>query len=581
MGFLYNKKPVSVKTSMVWSIVFIVFITHIMLFSVASIIQHAKMHREYISLAESAMTRLNGQFNHHVQLISRTARSLGARTDFGSLLENKDPYELLRRLDWALKRQNFQFRLFQDGGSEISNTFVSSPVRKLEFTQKRLSNAFDGEISLTFEYSEKSLFLIVLVPLRNEQFQVRGVLVLIEEIDHKILNEMKTNVNAEIALVAENMVSVTNVPATCQNEWIHCVPPSATFKNSGKSSLQEGGVVTLQKRPYYMTTGPFYDINREIIATQTVFISVSKQIERYDQSLLILIFFSLMSLLIMFFVSTWFAKRLVNPILKLTQAIESFDRDSFKLIDVHAHEREIIELTQTFNRMQIELKASLRQAVLNENLAILGRFSADVLHDIKNPLEGLKLLIGGLERKVSPESPEALYAEEIRYAILNLEKLILETLDFARITTPEKEKIQVCSLVHELQHELHHIKSLHFEDCDLTDMILCDSRQMKRILSNVIANGLDAVGETGNVTVRITDSDCHVSIIIEDDGPGIDEKIINSIYEPFFTTKKKGHGLGLSIAYQLININGFTINFEKRNPRGTRFIITAPKAEEE
>ncbi len=249
------------------------------------------------------------------------------------------------------------------------------------------------------------------------------------------------------------------------------------------------------------------------------------------------------------------------------------------LFIVHKAEKTIAERA----REQRELETQLDQA---ERLATLGQMIAGVSHEIRNPLGIIRSTAELMGSMSTGNESQAKLSGLIVEESSRLNNIVTEFLDFAR---PQAPHFQDCDLNEILR------KNLQFLETELeTKKILlkdnlpqrplplkADPQLLYRSFLNIIMNAVQAMENPGILSVNVSEENAHYQVVIEDDGGGIDEENIKKIFDPFFSTKDKGSGLGLSIVRNIIEGHKGRIwieNLESTAPkRGTRVFIRLPK----
>ena len=236
----------------------------------------------------------------------------------------------------------------------------------------------------------------------------------------------------------------------------------------------------------------------------------------------------------------------------------------------------------------------LQEAEHTDKLASIGRLAAGVGHEINNPLaiinqktglaEDLLLISADFEHKKTIEG----CLKVIDQSVDRCKAITHRLLGFARRADVQNEVLQVNDVIKEvmqfLENSLMHSRiRLELQLQEDLPVIKSDHLQLQQIFLNVSNNAIDAIGKDGLVTIMSHLVAGEVRVVIQDNGPGIENDILTHIFEPFFTTKEtgKGTGLGLSITYGLVKKLGGDITVRSHVGQGTAFTITLPLHSEE
>jgi signal transduction histidine kinase len=238
--------------------------------------------------------------------------------------------------------------------------------------------------------------------------------------------------------------------------------------------------------------------------------------------------------------------------------------------------------------------AAFHKMEYQNKMAALGRLSAGVAHEINNPVsiitQNAGLFKDLLEMSETPPSKERML-ELLESVIRSADRcggITHRLLGFAKHMDIQAETINLKELLLEVlgflekEAEYRDINvTFDFPEEDLT--IKSDRGQLQQVFLNIINNAFAAVADGGNIQLGISETDSyHVSVWILDDGVGIPEENLRSIFEPFFSTKKgTGTGLGLSITYGIAQKLGGEVSVQSRVGAGTRFVVTLPKGDPE
>lgn len=227
-----------------------------------------------------------------------------------------------------------------------------------------------------------------------------------------------------------------------------------------------------------------------------------------------------------------------------------------------------------------ELQRRHEEILRAERLAAMGQLAAGLAHEIRNPLTAMKMLIQTTRHGDATLEPQdlAILDEEIR----RLETLMEEFLDFARPRPLTKSVVDVRVAVEgavAAVQRLADARGVQIE-CRLPAepvLVPLDSGRMRQVLLNLLMNGIEetAQGKTVKAVVHADASGNSVQIAIEDDGPGIDEVAEPRLFEPFFSTKETGLGLGLPMSRRIVESHGGTLSATSSSD-GSTFLVTLP-----
>ncbi len=222
-------------------------------------------------------------------------------------------------------------------------------------------------------------------------------------------------------------------------------------------------------------------------------------------------------------------------------------------------------------------------ALQTEKLSALGRMAAGIAHEINNPLAGILLYSTNLIKKAPSEGPMREGLDIIIQETLRCKTIIQDLLEFSR----EKESVKVPSHMNHILHKavnllgnefrLRHIQ-LEIDLCEQLPEILVDPNQMEQIFVNLFLNAIQAIEERGTITIRsyLSPDQKYVHVEISDTGCGIPPEHMPKIFEPFFSTKVKGTGLGLAVTFGIVQRHGGHITVFSQPGQGARFTVEIP-----
>ncbi|GAB6988345.1 ATP-binding protein [Paenibacillus pini] len=235
-----------------------------------------------------------------------------------------------------------------------------------------------------------------------------------------------------------------------------------------------------------------------------------------------------------------------------------------------------------------DFKQIEQTAYRNDKLAMLGKISASIAHEIRNPLTAIRGFIQLLRPHLVKLGKDE-YARIILMEIDRANDIIYEFLNSSKPSAPQTTVIAVSSLLKEvvLLTESEALMKgcevvLHDEAKPLH--ISVDVKQIKQVILNIIKNAMDAIEELGPehegiIEIRTRADQNSVNIQISDNGKGMDHNTLTRLFDPFFTTKESGTGLGLSVSYRIIKNHRGYISVDSKCGYGTQFIISLPTVE--
>ncbi len=255
-----------------------------------------------------------------------------------------------------------------------------------------------------------------------------------------------------------------------------------------------------------------------------------------------------------------------------TNKRKSFETKYYEEIEQSKIERlgylQEIEMTKNeydyvFNEMNNEEKQNT-----------LGMHTAMLFHDLRNPLNAIINIPKLIETKYEHDKLLMSYVKLLENASEKMIHLIDDTLETIRKAPLKIEKVNVKTIFDNIIRKDGVLTGVQVLQSESTSEIECDKSKMESVFTNIIYNSVQAMNNDGIIKIKIIDNNNYCEISIEDNGPGIPDKVIGKIFQPLFTTKQTGTGLGLGICKNIVNQHKGEISV-KNNP--TTFIITLPK----
>jgi signal transduction histidine kinase len=239
-------------------------------------------------------------------------------------------------------------------------------------------------------------------------------------------------------------------------------------------------------------------------------------------------------------------------------------------------------------RLYADLRAYVRkveesqQALLrSEKMAAAGRLTASIAHEVNNPLQSVQNCLHLAGREDISEEKRREYFDLARAELDRLMKTMQRMLDFYRPGSTRVERVEVLDLLnHVLSLTSQQMGQRHIEV--ITELpeslppVFAVSSQIQQIFFNLILNAFDVMSGGGTLTIRARGLENGVEIQFEDSGPGIPEELRNNIFEPFFSTKDGGTGLGLTVSYNIVTAHGGALDLVKGKGDGACFRLFLP-----
>lgn len=260
-------------------------------------------------------------------------------------------------------------------------------------------------------------------------------------------------------------------------------------------------------------------------------------------------------------------------------------------VDFAARNDEIGELGRNFNEMVRQMRESrdeiqrLHQTQMTraEHLATLGEIAAGLAHEIRNPLAGIAGVLEVVGRDVPDSSPAKEVLGDARHEVQRIQRILSDLLGYAR---PKPPNIVPADLSVTIEHAVKLARQqaasknieIEWNPCAAAVAVRHDAAQIEQVILNILLNAIQAIDNAGRITVEAQCSAQHARIIISDTGRGMMPDQIQNAFRPFYTTKRQGTGLGLSLARRIVEAHSGRIDLSSTPGQGTTFTITLPAA---
>jgi signal transduction histidine kinase len=240
------------------------------------------------------------------------------------------------------------------------------------------------------------------------------------------------------------------------------------------------------------------------------------------------------------------------------------------------------QMEEKIQKTTADLRKTEAQLIRSEKLAALGQLAAGIAHEIRNPLTSINILIHSLTETLPTEDSPREDLEVIEEEIHRINEILDQFLRFAKPTPPLLEKGDVLSIIEEtlqlLRPQIEKQQIAVRKDFQALLPIPMDSEQMKQVILNLLLNAVQAMSKGGNLVLKghTSEDDRWIKLSVQDSGVGIPGEDMDKLFDPFFSTKEGGIGLGLSIAHRIIDQHHGKIEVESTPGEGTLFTVWLP-----
>lgn len=315
---------------------------------------------------------------------------------------------------------------------------------------------------------------------------------------------------------------------------------------------------------------------------EIVFSLETMKLKSRQSTMLFLVIFIVEIILAVFF-AVFLEIQLIRPLNLLSQQVRSISVDSLQspMVSYNRSAREITSVVSSIDDMKKKLKIAREELVSKTQMSTMVQIAANTAHEIRNPLEA----ISGAVEILSSEKNLSNYSRDsitiIQEEIQNLNDYLSKFIDFTKpepvniVEADINALIDDCLLLLKPLFKKHQIKTAKYFKKNLNKCTV-DINETKRVIINLLLNSIEATQHNGTIKVKTSMHDSTVEIGIVDNGIGIDEKYLNKIFDPYFTTKKEGSGIGLALSRRVIEQQGGSINVESRSGKGTAVTILLP-----
>lgn len=292
------------------------------------------------------------------------------------------------------------------------------------------------------------------------------------------------------------------------------------------------------------------------------------------------LFMLVLAILLAYFLSKYITRSLKTVSERIHQT--RLDKKNQK-IEIGNVSEEIYTLVSAYNSMIDDLEESAAKLATSEREQAWREMAKQVAHEIKNPLTPMRLSVQNFQRKFDPNDPQMQqkvdeFSDTLITQIDTMSSIASAFSNFAKMPAQQNETLNVPKIV-KLALDIFNEEYILFSSERDEIIAKFDRTQLIRVVTNLVKNAVQAVDKQENpaVLVNVTEDDGRACLIVSDNGVGISEENKDKIFEPKFTTKSSGMGLGLAMVKNIVESCGGSIDFTSKINKGTIFKVHFPK----
>ncbi len=473
-------------------------------------------------------------------------------------------------------------------------TFIDTPMARVRSETEETSGMMLGAAAPIFDYQNNLIGILYGGILLNRNYEI------VDEIKRTVFQDLqyKGQDIGTATIFQDDLRISTNVKNGDGSRAIGTRVSEEVYNQVVVNGEPYIGRAYVVNNWYITAYEPIKNINHQIIGILYVGILEQKYVDIKQQTLFTFLAITLVGALVSMVLAYYISKSISKPINKLVSASGEVARGNLETrVEINSND-ELGELAETFNTMATALKErdeKLKEFTKNkimesERLALIGQLSANVAHELNNPLQGIVTYSHLLLEELPPDDPAKDSLEKIVIQANRSRDIIRGLLDFSRQRKPDKTLCDVttvlkgCVSLLEKQALFQNVQIISNLDEKLP-LTVIDPSQIERVFINIIINAADAMDGNGklNLATRFEPVDHCIEVEFTDTGHGIPKENLEKIFDPFFTTKDTGHGvgLGLAISFGIIKEHNGTLSVESKVGKGTTFIVRLPVTTEE
>ncbi len=470
----------------------------------------------------------------------------------------------------------------------------SHDVQKITQQTVKSQNALDERVIVVSAGEQMYRLFSVPIVINDEISEVflLGRVLVGHAIDGAYLEQIRNLVDCEVALLIDDHVMAATIPLSQQSD-----KTIATLQ-SQLTDAPESEPLHLMGEEYLAMRAGLQGEYQLFKSVDRAFKPIMQPIERT------MVFVAGFAFLAAILISSFVSVGIVTPVEKLANAAENISAGDYELdIDVQSGD-EIGKLASKFDEMRQALKQKMAQLnernleledaltrlkeaqeelVRTERLAATGKITAQLSHELNNPIHNIRSCLEAARSKIAASAPGREFIDLAHDEVLRIGNLTRQMLDFYRPYVGSKQRIDLNQVIDDMlksassgqnNGKVRVHKMLATERCE----VMASPDQLKQVFLNLYLNALDAMPDGGELTVSTYHAAEKICAAFEDTGCGISPENLDKIFDAFFTTKAQanGVGLGLSVSYGVVQSHSGNILVESELGKGTKFIVQLP-----
>jgi len=333
----------------------------------------------------------------------------------------------------------------------------------------------------------------------------------------------------------------------------------------------------LKDRQHYLDLAYPVLSPEKLLGAAFIRVRVEESYNKIRRTRNIIIFTGLFFLLVSFFITYNVSKVITKPIRRLFVLSKEFGMGKFKQRITIDSKDEIGELSKQFNQMADDIMKLEEEIKQSERFTALGKAASIISHEIKSPLTALEGYTNKIIQHLDDKTLHQEFQQIVNTEFKRLKELLSNLLSFSK---KEHLSFKTLNLKELADYTINLVEKK--ENVDITiDInknlsVKGDFFKLVEVMLNIIKNAQEALEDKGKIEITAARKDGETVVKISDNGPGINPDILEKIFEPFVSSKRKGTGLGLAICYKIMKEHNGTIEVESQKGAGTSFKLSFP-----